>query len=224
MIMPMEKYARTEELSPRGFDTPSETVLGAERREPLVIPNDLVFILIKPLAMANKETSTRIMDELSKYGTVENAQSRLVTDRESIENHYSDSAGQQYHPPIVKYLTDQRATHFVLRDTMPIGEREGGFANYLRSNVIGPSDPGLTEPHHIRNWPVQEGLDYKIDVVDLPEEDRINNWTTIMDNLVHCSDSTVSALNEISNWYKDTPEVVQYYSDEFEAMLRETEI
>lgn len=196
-----------------------ESILTGDTHEVLTgLPRDLVFILIKPLAMQNKDLSMQIMDELSKHGTIEFAQSRLVIDRPSIETHYSDSEGKRYYPPMVEYLTGQHATHFVLRDTLPIGARETSFAEYIRSTVIGPSHPADGSPEHIRNWAIQHGLPYEI-IVDIPEHEQIDGCNDVHDNLVHCSDSTASALSEIANWYDEYPEVLQHYSDEFAAIF-----
>lgn len=198
-----------------------EKVLTGDYHEALgEPPRDLVFILIKPLAMQDTDLSMRIMDELSKHGTIEFAHSTLVTERPAIERHYSDSEGKRYYPPMVEYLTGQKATHFVLRDTLPIGARETSFADFIRSTVIGPSHPNDGTPEHIRNWAVQAGLDYEI-VVDLPKDQQIDGCSDVHDNLVHCSDSTGAALNEIANWYSEHPDVLQYYSDEFTFTLED---
>lgn len=59
--------------------------------------------------------------------------------------------------------------------------------------------------------------------MDIPDHETIDGYRIAYDNFVHCSDSTVAALEEICNWYAGSPEVIQYYSNEFEQTLRMVE-
>ena len=134
-----------------------------------------------------------------------------------MARHYEAAEGKKYYPPLVEYLSHQRATHFVLRGSLLPGSRDTDFATYLRQYVIGPSNPELTEEHHVRNYVVANEIQYKKEV-DLPEDVMIDNYKTAFDNLIHCSDSTESALHEIANWYADDTTIVQRYCEQFEAL------
>ena len=63
------------------------------------------------------------------------------------------------------------------------------FGKFLKGQVIGPADICKTRKHHIRRLALKKP-------------------TFLLDNLIHSSDNTKEALEEIRLWYQNEPKVI----------------
>lgn len=188
-----------------------------ERRPEREKTKEFALLLLKPMAANDEELRVEIFTRLMEVGEIKHLKLVEVTSREQIQRHYSAAKGKNYHLPTVEYLSRKKMEVFIL-EKLDNSETQSensnntrkGFIKRLRKDIIGPSDPEKTEPYHIRNIVKQRGMEYR-KKMDLPEEQKIEGYDFAIDNLIHCSDSIGSALEEITNWYQDNPDILKEY-------------
>lgn len=186
-----------EQTEPREQEPDRET-----RRE-------FAFVLIKPMGMQYLE---RIVGILRQQGAVGNIK-LIRTSRRQVESHYEASQFDEngvenyYYPGITSYLTEKEVCVLVIEDARDKQDDQPGFIDHLRKNVIGPSNPDVAAPGHIRRIAVDEGLAFRVKMT-IPGSDKTS---TCMDNLIHCSDSIENARREVALWYADDRAVVDSY-------------
>jgi len=164
-----------------------------------------VFIMIKPLALEYPGLVAEIEKSIRKTGTVLRPELRRV-DRNLCRAHYvSDTpqaprASAKHLPALVNYLEGRTVLSLVLEQNGATPFAAGrDFCDFIRSEIIGPSEPMKCEKKHIRYH--ARSLHYRVPVA-VPESDRISDYQPFAkDNLIHCSDSLKSAEREIALWY-----------------------
>jgi len=178
-------------------------------------PREFALIIIKPMAM-EKGLTPVIMQRLISEGqcVIESAKLGTETTKEKVAQHYAgsrfrDGKPTTYYPGLVHYISEKVVDIFVIADAASISDGRT-FQQRLRQDLIGPSNPEKTEPHHIRS--MARFMDY-IREVDIPAEEDVPGSEDAIDNLVHCSDSTESALREIEVWFKENPEMVEQFRE-----------
>lgn len=186
------------------------TMMAANEVEPnRERQREFAFVLIKPMGMQYLE---RIVGILRQQGSVGNIK-LIRTSRRQVESHYAASQYDEngvenyYYPGITSYLTEKEVCVLVIEDARDEKDEQSGFIDHLRKNVIGPSNPDVAAPGHIRRIAVDEGLAFRVKMT-IPGSDKTS---TCMDNLIHCSDSIENARREVALWYADDPAVIDSY-------------
>jgi len=167
------------------------------------------LVVIKPLGMVPSIRQT-IKSRLSEYGSICHCSRRSVS-KDLARAHYrgsefkSNGERSVHFPAITTYLTGQKVEAFVLNafEDYLYGTDEQGFHDFMRKEVVGPSDPEKTGPAHLRH--MAKKLSYKRPVNVAPEAKFPGYQPFAKDNLVHFSDSPESARREIGLWFEYVP-------------------
>ena len=182
--------------------------MGPSEHEPSrETQREFAFVLIKPMGMKYLE---RIINILREQGAVGNIK-LIRTSRRQVESHYEASKYDEngvenyYYAGITSYLTEKEVCVLVIEDAREKRNGQPGFIDNLRKNVIGPSNPDVAAPGHIRRIAVDENLAFRVKMA-IPGTDKTS---TCMDNLIHCSDSIQNARREVALWYADDPAIVE---------------
>jgi nucleoside diphosphate kinase len=157
---------------------------------------EFVFIMLKPVAAKNQVLGDFITGKLEGFGDVYYLRKGVVVDKEKIRRHYKHSRRSFWYPFITSYLSGKLVNCFILEQNnqkYPIlDDKQCSFAQFLRTEVIGSSDICKIKKHHLRRLALQKP-------------------TFMVDNLIHCSDNTQEALEEIRIWYGDNSDVLAEY-------------
>lgn len=150
--------------------------------------SEFVFIMLKPVAAKNQVLSDLITSKLEEFGDIHAMRTGIVVDKEKIRKHYKYSQRSFWYPFITNYLSGKLVSFFILEQNdekylIPDSD-QCSFAQFLRNEIIGPSDIRKIKKHHLRRLALQKP-------------------TFMLDNLIHCSDNTLEALEEIDIWYED---------------------
>lgn len=157
-------------------------------------PREFVFIILKPAALSNVALTKFIKTELLKYGDIKYLKESITVKKEIISEHYKDSRSSFWHPFVINYLSNKVIQHFILESNPDKYElKRYSFADFLRSQVIGPANLFKTKKNHIRRL-----------ALNIPSG-------FLIDNLIHCSANTQEALTEICLWYKNDPAVIKEF-------------
>lgn len=157
-------------------------------------PREFVFIILKPATLSNVALSKFIKTELLKYGDIKYLKESITVKKEIISEHYKDSRSSFWHPFVINYLSNKVIQHFILESNPNKYElKEYSFADFLRSQVIGPANLFKTKKNHIRRLALNISSGF------------------LIDNLIHCSANTKEALTEICLWYKNDPTVIKEF-------------
>ncbi len=157
-------------------------------------PREFVFIILKPATLSNVALSKFIKTELLKYGDIKYLKESITVKKEIISEHYKDSRSSFWHPFVINYLSNKVIHHFILESNPNKYELKGySFADFLRSQVIGPANLFKTKKNHIRRLALNISSGF------------------LIDNLIHCSANTKEALTEICLWYKNDPTIIKEY-------------
>jgi nucleoside diphosphate kinase len=157
-------------------------------------PGEFIFIMLKPTAANDLELSNFIIQELTHYGYIKHNKKSVLMTKKKILEHYKASKSSLWYPIITNYFTNKLMQCFILEyeyDTS-IDKYQYSFGEFLKKQVIGPSDICKTRKHHIRRLALRKP-------------------TFLLDNLVHSSDNSREALEEIRLWYEDEPQVIAEY-------------
>lgn len=155
-------------------------------------PNPFVFIMLKPAAANNRELSNYILKKLSKYGDIKYIKHSVKVNKEKISKHYKASQRSLWYPLITNYFANKSMQCFILEynaDKLSINRNYSSFGEFLKTQVIGPADICKTKKHHLRRLALKKP-------------------TFLVDNLIHSSDNSQEALQEIRLWYEDEPMVI----------------
>jgi nucleoside diphosphate kinase len=150
--------------------------------------SEFVFIMLKPVAAKNQVLSDLITSKLEEFGDIRYMRKGILVDKEKIRQHYKYSQRSFWYPFITNYLSGKLVSFFILEQNdekylIPDADQRS-FAQFLRNEIIGPSDICKIKKHHLRRLALQKP-------------------TFMLDNLIHCSDNTLEALEEIDIWYED---------------------
>ena len=150
--------------------------------------SEFVFIMLKPVAAKNQVLSDLITSKLEEFGDIRYMRKGILVDKEKIRKHYKYSQRSFWYPFITNYLSGKLVNFFILEQNhqkylIPDADQRS-FAQFLRTEIIGPSDICKIKKHHLRRLGLQKP-------------------TFMFDNLIHCSDNTLEALEEIGIWYED---------------------
>lgn len=160
----------------------------------LKITQEFVFIMLKPSAVSSVELTNLIENKLLQYGNIKYQRSSIVTKR-NISRHYKNSRSSLWYPLVVNYLVDKPVTYFLLESKPEKNHLfiKGSFAKFLKQEVIGPANIFKAKSSHIR----------RIALKKFP--------FCFLDNLIHCSDNTKEALEEMRIWYRDEPNSIEEF-------------
>lgn len=188
-----------------------------EQKENNEVAREFVLIILKPLASSNPSLRASILSDLLKVGRIGSIKSEYKPEKIEVRQHYSDSLDKPYGPPIVHYISNKMIDVLILENSS-FHNKPSDFIQLMRSEIIGPSDPRKAEKDHIRYKAISHDLNF-IQHTDVPEEDRIENGTQLVDNLIHCSDSIDNAMREVKIWFKDDKEVLEKYEKIYDSLL-----
>lgn len=167
--------------------------------------SEFVLIILKPAAANDAALSNRIISKLAEFGDICYLKKKVKVSKEKILQHYRYSKSSFWYPIITNYLSQKLVTVFILEqksqyNVYSINKRQESFAKFLKTEIIGPSDICKTKKHHLRRLAMKKP-------------------TFLFDNLVHSSENTQEALEEICLWYEDEPSVVAEYEIKTLALL-----
>ena len=202
----------------------------SEQKEQREKEKQFVFIMLKPLAIntaietrnelgeiKKSDCSDKIIKELELYGTF----SDLVYEKTIIEQiaqlHYEESLKKPHGTRLIKYMANKTTIIGILVETEETIKKRGAmsFPDWIRKNVIGPSDPEKTNEQHLRNLVIQNGLPHKVYLKG--EKDPV------YDNLIHCSDSNENALREVGIWYGKESETYKKFEEKTKKIVNESQ-
>ena len=172
------------------------------------IGDDFVFIMLKPLAEQQEVVRQKILARLCHYGDIGFMQEGVIVTEDHVRQHYCHLVGRAPYAPLVRYLVGKQVSTFILEESSAIKSQRiadgyACFAHFLRRVVIGPSHPLKAQPNHIRHLPIDFGLPYAI---------TQGYMYRVKDNLIHCSENPLAAMNEIGIWYKETPCIIERFA------------
>lgn len=158
--------------------------------------SEFVFIMLKPVAAKNQVLSDLITSKLEEFGDIRYMRKGILVDKEKIRKHYKYSQWSFWYPFITNYLSGKLVNFFILEQNhqkylIPDAD-QCSFAQFLRTEIIGPSDICKIKKHHLRRLALQKP-------------------TFMLDNLIHCSDNTLEALEEIDIWYEDDKNAISLW-------------
>lgn len=156
----------------------------------MVLHKQFAFIMLKPAAAHDLDLTNYLKKELLKYGDIKYFRDNIIVDKSSISEHYKASQTNFWYPFIINYLTNKSVKIFILESTID----KDNFDQFLKKQVIGSANLFKTEEFHLRRLAFKKFPLF------------------LVDNLIHCSDSTQAALAEIRIWYKNEPDVIREFT------------
>lgn len=154
--------------------------------------SSLTFAMLKPLGMQEPYRSL-IIERLSQVADIKQIKRHRITYDEvctlySPSGHNEDGTPKVHFHAITNYLANKEVDLILLHGDI-----------HAIDDMIGEWKPERTREDQLRHILVENGVDYKIPV-DVPEGFQ----DFVYDNLIHSSDSPVSAVREVAIFF--TPE------------------
>lgn len=137
------------------------------------------LVLLKPDAVARGFIG-EIIARFERVGLKLVGLKLVQADKEFAKKHYCEHIGKDFYPKIEKLITQGPVVALVL---------EGYQAVAVVRKMVGSTDPFSAQPGTIR-----------ADYAHMSKE-RSQNKDTGINNLIHASDSIVSAEREIALWF-----------------------
>jgi nucleoside diphosphate kinase len=155
---------------------------------------EFIFIMLKPAAANDIKLCNFIKNDLAKYGDIKHIRNCVTVEKQKILKHYEASKSSLWYPFIINYLSNKPVSFFILESApgqsyLDTDCNRCSFGKFLKVQVIGPADICKTKKYHIRRLALKKP-------------------TFLLDNLIHSSDNTKDALEEIRIWYQDEPKVI----------------
>lgn len=169
---------------------------------------EFALVMIKPIITNHKEARITMWNKLSEYGEICAIKVVVDPDKAKMEQLYEEHKNKDFYDPLITIMCgdDKVIDLIILKNPSCQTKEESLFVNKLKKEFVGPTDPINTKEGQLRHLVIKHNLDYK---------QTVKNGFEVIDNGIHCSGDSDTALKETSIWFAQShPEFIKQLQEQ----------